>query len=193
VHETRDGSIDLEALNESVYNGEGRIPATLFEESSPFYTDIPLGQNDPDGAQKLFDELTSEGKPVTFTFLSYPTTESRRLAEALQAQHAAFDNVEARVEVVDYATATTRMGMRDFDMLISASVIQDPDIPLWMEFHGKSQGNFMGVNDAEIDSALDAGRAATSVDERRVAYEIVQKRLTELNPSLGTTAQHRRS
>lgn len=177
-------AVDLDAINTAVYNDEGEIPTTLFEENSQFFSDIALKETDPAAAQKLFDELAADGKPVSFTFLSYPTTESRTLGEALQAQLSAFDNVEAKVDVVDYAQATARTGARDFDMLISSAVIQDPDNPLWLAFHSDSTGNTVGVKDAELSAALDAGRVGVSVDERKAAYETVQERLLELNPGI---------
>jgi peptide/nickel transport system substrate-binding protein len=55
---------------------------------------------------------------------------------------------------------------------------------LWTAFHGASPGNFVGINDPELSAALDAGRNAESVEERKVAYETVQRRLVELNPGL---------
>ncbi|MFD6859538.1 ABC transporter substrate-binding protein [Rhodococcus sp. NPDC060090] len=177
-------AVDLDAINTAVYNGLGEVPETLFAESSPFFTDIPLKETDPETAQKLFDELAAEGKPVSFSFLSYPTTESRTLGEALQAQLSAFENVEVRVDVVDYPQAVARTGSHDFDMLISSAVIQDPDSPLWLAFHSASAGNNVGVSDPELDAALDAGRISENVDERKPAYNTVQERLAELVPGI---------
>lgn len=99
---------DLDAINAAVFNGAAEYPATLFPESSPFFVDVALPTQDKDTAQKLFDELAAEGKPVKFTFLSYPTPESKEVAEALQAQLSAFQNVEAQVEIADFATLTGR-------------------------------------------------------------------------------------
>lgn len=177
-------AIDLDSVNTVVYNGEGDVPATLFPEESPFYADIPIQQTDPEAAQALFDELAAEGKPVSFTFMSYPTTESRTLAESMQAQLSAFENVEMKIDVADYATAQARTGARDFDMVISSATVQDPDYALWQAFHSESSGNFLGVSDPELDEALDRGRSAESMDERVEAYTTVQERLAEFVPGL---------
>lgn len=179
-------AVDVEAINSSVYNGKARISRTLFDESSPFYTDIALPTQDKEKAQALFDELAAEGKPVKFSYLSYPTPESKALGESLQAQLTAFGNVEVQVEVADYAAVTARTGSRDFDTMISTAVIADPDYALWTAFHGSSPGNFTGINDPELNAALDAGRTATAVDERRKAYEAVQNRFVALTPVLWT-------
>jgi peptide/nickel transport system substrate-binding protein len=175
---------DLDAINVAVFNGEAEYPKTLFPESSPFFADIALPTQDKDTAQKLFDELAAEGKPVEFTFLSYPTPESKEVAEALQAQLSAFQNVEAHVEIADFATLTGRAGARDFDMMISSAIIQDPDYSMWTAFHGESVGNFTGINDPELNAALDAGRIGTTPEERKAAYEIAQERLAALNPGI---------
>ncbi|MGG7099640.1 ABC transporter substrate-binding protein [Rhodococcus sp. 24CO] len=175
---------DLDAINAAVFGGEAAYPQTLFPQSSPYFVDVTLPTQDKQTAQKLFDELAAEGKPVTFTFLSYPSEESKAVAEALQAQLSAFAHVEAEVEVADFAAVTARAGARDFDMMISSAIVQDPDYALWTAFHGSSPGNFTGINDSELSAALDAGRVGTSVEERKTAYETVQKRLVALNPGL---------
>lgn len=180
-------AVDLAALNTIVYNGEGKVPETLFAEESPFFTDVALQEDNKEQAQQLFNDLAKEGKPVSFTFLSYPTTESRTLAEGLQTQLSAYDNVDVKVEVVDYGAATARASQRDFDMIISSAVIQDPDFPLWTAFHSKSPGNFVGTNDPQLDQALDAGRIATSEDDRKTAYNTVQERLAEIVPGIWYT------
>jgi peptide/nickel transport system substrate-binding protein len=178
---------DIEALNSIVYNGEGKVPRTLFPEDSPFFADIPLHTTDKEAAQALFDELAAEGKPVEFTYLSYPTTEAKLAGEALQAQLSAFDNVTMNVEVVDYGTAGARSGARDFDMIVTSSVIQDPDFPLWMAFHSDSQNSYVGMDDEQLSTALDAARVAESQEERKAAYVTVQERIAELVPGIWYT------
>ncbi|KJF23949.1 ABC transporter substrate-binding protein [Rhodococcus sp. ACPA4] len=176
-------AVDLDAMNTVVYSGKGEVPETLFQESSPFYADIKLGEYNKAEAQKLFDELAAEGKPVSFTFTSYPTAESKTAGEALQAQLSAYKNVEAKVDVVDYAAATAKMGTKDFDMVISSAIIQDPD-SMWSTFHNKSPGNIIGVDDQELSDALDVGRTSQSQDERKAAYTTVQERLADLTVGL---------
>ncbi|MDV2478350.1 ABC transporter substrate-binding protein [Rhodococcus zopfii] len=177
-------AVDLDAINTAVYNGEGKIPRKLFQEDSPYYADVALDRHDAEEAQRLFDELAAEGKPVKFTYMSYPTTESKTLGEALQAQLSAFTNVEANVEVVDFAAATARAGARDFDMVVTSAIVQDPDFGLWTAFHKDSTGNFTGVQDQAMSDALDVGRRATSTDERVAAYTTVQERLAEVVPGI---------
>ncbi|WP_241385519.1 ABC transporter substrate-binding protein [Rhodococcus sp. CH91] len=177
-------ALDLDALNTIVYNGEGEVPETFFPEESPFYSNMAFQTSDPVEAQRLFDELAAEGKPVRFSFASFPTTDSRVLAEGVQAQLSTYDNVEVSIDMLDAATATTRLATGDFDMIITATIVQDPDFALWTALHSQSTGNFTGTNDAELDAALDAGRVSESFEDRKAAYNTVQERLIEVVPGI---------
>lgn len=177
-------ALDTGSLNTTVYNGEGEVPQTLFTEDSPFHADVQLQDSDPEEAQRLFNELAAEGRPVSFTFMAYPTSESKMLAEAVQAQLSGYENVDVQVDVRDISRATAAAASRDFDMTISSSIIQDPDFPLWTAFHSKSPGNWVGINDPELDAALDKGRVSESEAERIEAYDTAQKRIKEVIPGV---------
>lgn len=118
AREAVSAAVNLDDINTAVFEGHGEVPDTLFPESSPFHADIPLRQDDPERAQQLFDELAAEGKPVEFTFTATSLVEIRSVAESLQAQLAAYDNVDVQVEVLDIAGYMPRTAARDFDMII---------------------------------------------------------------------------
>nr|WP_068166777.1 ABC transporter substrate-binding protein [Rhodococcus phenolicus] len=174
-------AVDTNAINDAVFGGDAEVPRTLFAESSPFFADIPLGDHDPDEAQRLFDELAAEGKPVEFTFTTTSLVEIKSVAEAVQAQLSAFDNVEVNVEILDYAAFMPRYSGRDFDATIWSAGVQEPHTTLWSSFHSKSPGNVTGVADPELDAALDAGSAGVDLGERKAAYDTVQERLAALD------------
>ncbi|KPM54424.1 ABC transporter substrate-binding protein [Frankia sp. R43] len=175
-------AIDLDAANLAVYNGTGEVPETLFTKDSPLYTDVPLHKTDKAKAQKLFDELAAEGKPVTFTFTSFASTENRTLAENIQAQLSVYKNVKVEVKVVDYAEVPKLRSTYDFDILVSSAFFTSPDPRLTTAFASGSAANLSGVEDKALTDALAAGRVATTDAERRTAYTTVQKRLAELSP-----------
>ena len=177
-------AVNLESMNLAVYNGEGQIPHTLFPQSSPFYEDTELSRHDPEAAQQLFDELAAEGKPVEFTYTSFSTVENRAGAESLQAQLSAFENVEAQVTIVDFPTGLGALASKDFETIVSSANIQDPDYALWQAFHSSSDGNASGLADDQLDEALEAGRFADTVEERKQAYDAAQERLAELAPGI---------
>ncbi|NMD60320.1 ABC transporter substrate-binding protein [Rhodococcus globerulus] len=177
-------AVDLEAVNTVINDGKGVVPQTLFPETSPFFSDIPLTTPNKETAQKLFDELAAEGKPLSFTFTTYALPENKATAETVQAQLSAFKNVSMDIEVVDAATGNSRNATHDFDMIIASALFQDPDAALWTAFHSSSQGNITGISDQQLTGALDAGRVGKTIEERRAAYETVQKRLVALNPGI---------
>ncbi|AYJ50304.1 ABC transporter substrate-binding protein [Rhodococcus sp. P1Y] len=177
-------AIDLNSMNLATYNGSGQVPETLFPEGSPFHTDTALSKYDPEAAQKLFDELAAEGKPVSFTNSSFSTVENKASAESMQTQLSAYQNVDAQVDVVDFPTGLSKLASRDFQMMISSANIQHPDYALWQAFQTDSRGNVTGTSDPELDAALAAGRFASSDDERKNAYQVVQDRIVELTPGI---------
>jgi len=177
-------AIDVDALNDVVFSGRAELPRTLFDESSPFHADVPMPAHDPRAAQQLFDELAAEGKPVSFTFLAYTSVENKAVAEAVQAQLSAFDGVDVRVEVLEFASALPRLNSYDFDVAITSATIVDPDTALWSNFHGDSPGNFTGLDDPALNAAIDEGRRAAELDARSAAYAIAQRRIGDLTPAV---------
>ncbi|MFV2176063.1 ABC transporter substrate-binding protein [Actinomadura sp. LOL_016] len=175
-------ALDLDATNLSLYNGHGETPRHLFDESSPFFSDIELRKHDKGTAQKLFDQLAAEGKRVSFTFTTQNSTESMGVAESIQAQLAAFENVDVKIRTIDSAETASIYASHDFDMLISSTLIVDPEPQLWSTFHGKSSSNVAGIDDPQLNAALDRGRTSTSLEERKAAYKVAQERLAALVP-----------
>ncbi|WP_260684538.1 ABC transporter substrate-binding protein [Rhodococcus sp. KBS0724] len=180
-------ALDTEILNTIVFSGQNEVPQTLFNEESAYYRDIPLQNANREEAQRLFNELAAEGKPIVATFMAYPTSDSRMLAEAVQAQLSAYENIEVKVDVRDIVGATRATMTGDFDLTISAAIVQGPDFALWTAFHSTSTGNQMGVSDPELDAALDKGRTATTDAERLEAYTEVQNRINAVIPGVWYT------
>jgi peptide/nickel transport system substrate-binding protein len=175
-------ALDLKSTDLSLYNGKGKIPTRLFSETSPFYEDIVLTRTDKQAAQKLFDQLAAEGKPVSFTFTSQASPESKAVAESVQAQLSAFRNVKVKIRTIASAETAAIYAKRDFEMMISSALVVDPEPQLWSVLHGRSSANLSGINDPQLNAALDKGRASTSMEERKAAYKVVQERLVALVP-----------
>ncbi|MGC7101497.1 ABC transporter substrate-binding protein [Amycolatopsis lurida] len=177
-------ALDLDAMDQTTYNGKGEIPHTLFQDSSPFYADTALQKPDRAAAQRLFDELAAEGKPVSFTFTSYPSPESKAISESVQAQLSTFGNVAVSVRTVDHTEVASLQASKDFELIITSALFIDPEPRLWSVFHSSSRANMSGINDPGLDASLDAGRKATSQQERKAAYDDVQRRLADLAPGI---------
>ncbi|MGW1028538.1 ABC transporter substrate-binding protein [Streptomyces sp. NPDC002577] len=177
-------AFDLDAYNLAVYNGKSEPARTLFAKSSPFYSDIQLTKTDKATAQKLFDELAAEGKPVSFTFKAIATSENKAVAENIQAQLSSFKNVKVKIQVVDAATFLGLRASYDYDMILGGAFFGDPEPRMWAAFHGDSRGNQSRLGDEKLNAALQEGRTAASTQERKAAYEVVQERLKDLVPVL---------
>ena len=178
-------AVDRQAINEAVYEGKAKIPESLFAKNSPFYTDTPLTEHDPKGAQKLFDELADEGKPVEFTFTAFQSSQSKRVAESIQAQLDAFDNVKVKVEVLDFPAALAKSNNGEFQMTHAFSpAFIDPEMYLYQILHTGAPGNTTSFSDPQIDEALEAGRTATDPEERKAAYKKVAERMNVTNPGI---------
>lgn len=175
-------ALDLDAFNVAIWEGDGVVPETLFDESSPFHSDVALREHDPERAQDLLDELAAEGAPLSFSFTAFASPQGLATGEVVQAQLAAFENVDVAVDVVEIADIGGVNARGDFQMGIGGVSFVDPEPQLRLYFHGGSPGNVSRIDDDALSAALDAGRAATGLEERRAAYATVQERLAVLMP-----------
>ncbi|WP_220277439.1 ABC transporter substrate-binding protein [Streptomyces himalayensis] len=179
-------ALDLDALAMAVHNDKGQPVSTLFGKSSPFYSDKKLAQKNKATAQKLFNELAAEGKPVSVTYPATALTETKATAESVQAQLSSFKNVDVKVKMGDLADLLKKRLTYDFDIMTSSSHFVDPEPRLWTAFHGDSRRNISGIDDKQLNAALEKGRTATTTEGRKAAYEVVQERLIELTPVVFT-------
>ncbi|MGI9824997.1 ABC transporter substrate-binding protein [Agromyces sp. Marseille-Q5079] len=175
-------ALDLEQLSNAVNRGNGSVPKTLFTKESPFYEDIPLQTFDQEKAQELFDELAAEGKPVEFSYTVFPGTGPATF-DALQAQLKQYDNVTVTADQRDSSEQGVVTTTGDYNLASSSLAFVDPASRLWGALHGDAnRTNYSGIDDAELNDALDAALATTDPDEQKAQYKIVQDRLAEIVP-----------
>lgn len=177
-------AVDLDVINASVFGGAGDVPRSLFIEDSPYYVGETVPASDAERAQELFDELADEGKPLSFSLITFPTDQNRLAGESIATQLSAFDNVTVQLENLDFAGAGAAYVQRRFQAINSGTVFQTPEPGLWLAFHGTSRSNYSGIDDPELNEALDAARVATTEEERAEAYAVVEERFAELHPTL---------
>lgn len=79
-------ALDVDVINDVVFQGASTRADSLFNEKSPFHTGQPLREHDPERAQALFDELAAEGSPLSFTITTAADPTSRAFAESMQAR-----------------------------------------------------------------------------------------------------------
>lgn len=174
-------AIDLEQLSDAASRGYPSAPDTLFQEDSPFFADIPLAAYDPERAQELFDELAAEGKPLEFAYTVFAGV-GGTLFDALQGQLNEYDNVTVTADQRDATGQGVLVTTGDFQAITSSLAFVDPVSRLRASLHSDGETNYSGVSDPELDAALDAALDAPDLEAQKEQYDIVQERLTELDP-----------
>ncbi len=175
-------AVDLTALNEVVYAGAGEVPTTVFPDSTGWNGDVTLPEYDQQAAQGLFDELAEEGNPVEFTLTTFPTTQSRRASEAIQAQLNQYDNVQVELEVLDFPAAIAKTTDRTFQMVPGNLPLDS--VQIYNQLYSTSAGNYTGISAPELDAALEAALSAADPTARAEAFETVAAQYSELVPDL---------
>ncbi|SEP19933.1 ABC transporter substrate-binding protein [Trujillonella endophytica] len=177
-------AIDLEAVSQAVWEGQATVPTSWFGEDSPFHTGDHLPGPDPERAEELFAELAAEGTPVSFSIVTFPTPDSTGIAQAFQTQLSAYDDVTVEIDNRDFAGATGALTGKSHQAITAGVQFVDPEPQWWAHLHSSSFSNYSGIEDAELDEALDAARAATDEAERRDAYQRAEERTAEIYPVL---------
>lgn len=174
----------------SVIDPGASAPSGLYGPSSPYRTGAARPAHDPAGAQRLFDELAAEGKPVEFTASVATSGFFVRTAEYLQSRLGRYDGVRVEIETLDNATIDQKVfSQRDFQMSAQIVHLSDPEPNLSKLLARDGQTNYMGFADPEMDRALEDGRTAASEQERRRAYATVEKIVAEEVPVLSVRNQ----
>jgi len=70
----------------------------------------------------------------------------------------------------------------DFQAITSSLTFVDPVSRLGAALHGTGETNYSGLDDPELNAALDAAEVAADVETQKEQYDIVQERLAVLNP-----------
>lgn len=180
-------AVDIDALNEAVFNGLEEVAGGPFPEGSPYY-DAEAAQlpYDPEAAQALIDEYTAEVGPIEFDITAIGGSDSLT-AEWIAQQLNAYDNVNVGIESVDPTSRFSLMTSSDFDIT-----------NMNMIFHGATGSffrnslvtdgatNFTSYSNPEVDEHFAAASSALEVEERAEHVIEVQRILREEAPVLWT-------
>lgn len=163
---------------------------TLFVADSQYHeADVRFPDPDPEEAQRLFDELAADGKPVDISYINIAGEVNSRAAQFIQAKLAEFENVSVEIETLDVTAGRERVFVdRDYDMspYPGAYKFPDPEPGLYNLLATDALWNTTGYSNTEVDAALAAARATSDPEERREQYRVVQERFMEDLPGLFT-------
>ncbi|WTW99256.1 ABC transporter substrate-binding protein [Streptomycetaceae bacterium NBC_01309] len=171
-------ALDPADLSKTLDNGY--VPAKgFFPQGSPFF-DAAASQPSPNKAeaQSLFDQLAAEGKKVDFTYLIPMNPSSAKASEYMQAQLATYKNVSMRIESLEIGAYVVKSTVqRDFQAVLMARQLVDPEPLAYGMFHSQSRTNATGWSNPEADKALEAARGTTDPAARTQGYRDLQRLL----------------
>ncbi len=183
--------LDREALVDGALAGAGRPAYGPIPPEAPEYSDVVEVEVDPGAAQQGLEEAgwvegadgvrEKDGQRAAFT-LMYPAGDTLRQNVALDVQAQAAElGIEVEPEGLSWEAIEPRMAG---DALVYGSGNPyNADLSTYPLFHSSRafQGfdNPGGYDSAEMDAALEAGRAAQEESERVEAYATVQEQLAQ--------------
>jgi peptide/nickel transport system substrate-binding protein len=159
--------------------GDSWLPGTpgsvnLFSSSSPFYDKkYNLPAQNPDKAQRLFDQLAAAGKPLSFTVnvpVGFPA-----LGPYIQSQLAQYKNVTVKVQADLTSTYLTNLRSGNFQMTIGSLYWTNP-VPLAvLNFQTGGPANYMHWSNKTVDAALGIIQRTNNRAVQKKQWGIVQQ------------------
>ena len=175
VRQALDLSIDREAINQVVFNGEFTPGNQWVSPEHPYYQKgFPIRGRDVAKAKALLKEA-GVMLPVTVDMMVPKGAESEAVAQVLQsmASEAGFD---LKIRVIEFATSFKQAQAGEFQaFLIGWSGRIDPDGNSYVFLHSNAPQNDGGYSNPEADKALEDARLITDPAQRKAIYEKLTK------------------
>ena len=180
VRQALELSIDRDALNQVVFNGEFVVGNQWINPTNPYYQQSqPVPKRDVAKAKALLKEAGVSGK-LTLDLMVPNNPETRQVAEVLQSM-VAETGFDLKLRVTEFATSLKQAEDGDYQLfLIGWSGRSDPDGNSFI-FHtcGAPQNN-SGYCDKDVDEWHKEARITSDPAERKKIYEkIAAKYLAE--------------
>ena len=172
-------SIDRDAINQVVFNGEFIVGNQWVSPQNPYYQkDFPVPRRDIAKAKALMKEAGIT-KPLVLDYMVNNAPESRAIAEMVQSM-AAEAGFDLRLRVVEVATALKAGEDGDFQIYaLTWSGRSDPDgNSVVFQTCGAPQ-NMGKYCDKELDGWYQDARAATEFDARKAIYRKITERVLD--------------
>ena len=169
-------SIDRDALNQVVFNGEF-VPGNQWINPTNFYYQqaFPIPKRDVAKAKALLKEAGVTG-PITLDFMVPNGPETRAVAEVVQSM-AAEAGFDLKIRVTEFATSLKQGEDGEFQLyLIGWSGRSDPDGNSYVFQTCNAPQNNGKYCDKEVDAAHALARSKSDPAERKKAYETVARK-----------------
>jgi peptide/nickel transport system substrate-binding protein len=177
VRQALDLSIDRDAINQVVFNGEF-VPGNQWISPENFYyqKSIPIPKRDVAKAKALLKEA-GVTTPLAIDFMVPQGAENKAVSEVVQSM-AAEAGFDMKIRVTEFATSLKSAEQGDYQAyLIGWSGRTDPDGNLYTFHTCKAPNNNGGYCNAEVDKVLNEARTFSDPAKRKAVYEPAAKTL----------------
>jgi peptide/nickel transport system substrate-binding protein len=184
VRQALDWSIDREAINQVVFNGEFKPGNQWLNPDHPYYQSaFPIHGRDVAKAKALLKEA-GVTPPVSVDFMVPKNAETEAVAQVVQSM-AAEAGFDMKIRVTEFATSLKQAEAGDYQAYMLAwSGRIDPDGNSYVFLHRDAPQNYSAWANAEADKALDDARLVSDPDQRKALYEKLTKLAMEEQPIL---------
>jgi len=182
VRQALDLSIDRDALNQVVFNGEFTVGNQWVSPSHPYYqTAFPVRGRDLAKARALLKEA-GVAPPVSVDYMVPKGTEYEAVAQVVQSM-AAEAGFDLKLRVVEFATTFKQAQAGEFQVFqINWSGRIDPDGNSYVFLHTKAPQNDGGYSNPEADKAFEDARLTSDPAQRKAIYEKLTKTVLNDEP-----------
>jgi peptide/nickel transport system substrate-binding protein len=173
VRQALDLSIDREAVNQVVFNGEFTPGNQWVSPEHPYYQKaFPIPMRDVGKAKALLKEAGAT-LPVSVDLMVPKGPENEAVAQVLQSM-AAEAGFDLKIRLIEFATSFKQAQAGEFQaFLIGWSGRIDPDGNAYVFLHTKAPQNDGGYSNPETDKGLEDARLISDPAQRKAIYQKV--------------------
>jgi peptide/nickel transport system substrate-binding protein len=175
VRQALDLSIDREAINQVVFNGEFKPGNQWVNPDHPYYQKaFPVRPRDAAKAKALLKEAGVTG-PVSVDFMVPKGAETEAVAQVIQSMTSE-TGFDMKIRVTEFATSLKQAEAGEYQAYMLAwSGRIDPDGNSYVFLHSNAPQNYSAWSNADADKALDDARLVTDQARRKAIYERLAK------------------
>jgi peptide/nickel transport system substrate-binding protein len=184
VRQALDLSIDREAVNQVVFNGEFKTGNQWVNPDHPYYQQAyPVRPRDVAKAKALLKEA-GVTPPINVDLMVPKGAETEAVAQVLQSM-ASETGFDLKIRVTEFATSLKQAESGEYQAyLLAWSGRIDPDGNSYVFMHKDAPQNYSAWANADADKALSDARLVTDQAQRKAIYEKLAKQVLEDDPLL---------
>jgi peptide/nickel transport system substrate-binding protein len=175
VRQALELSIDRDALNQVVFNGEFTPGNQWVSPAHPYYQQaFPIPKRDVAKAKALLKEA-GVTLPVSVDYMVPKGAENEAVAQVIQSM-AAETGFDLKIRVIEFATSFKQAQAGEFQIFqINWSGRIDPDGNSYVFLHSKAPQNDGVYSNPEADKAMEDARLVSDPAQRKAIYEKMTK------------------